>query len=186
MVYLTALWLPILLSAVVVFLASWMMHMLLPHHKSDYTKLPNEDGMLQAMRSHTLVPGTYMFPHCGSHKELGSAEMMEKFKKGPVGILTVIPSGPPAMGKYLGLWFAFCLLVSLFAAYVAGRTLGLGAQYLAVFRIVGTVAFVAYSVGQMPDSIWRGQPWSNTFKHVFDGLVYALLTAGMFGWLWPR
>ena len=186
MVYLTALWLPILLSAVVVFVASSVMHMMLTYHKGDYKKLPNEDRLLEAMRSQTLAPGTYMFPYCASHKEAGSAEMLEKQKKGPVGILTVIPSGPRGMGKYLLSWFTFCLVVGVFAAYVAGRTLGVGAQYLAVFRIVGTVGFVAYSVGQMPDSIWRGQPWSTTLKHMFDGLVYALLTAGMFGWLWPR
>ncbi len=186
MVYLTALWLPMLLSAVVVFLASWVMHMLLTYHKSDYKKLPNEDRLLGALRGESLPPGTYMFPHCASHKDMGSAEMMEKFKKGPVGILTVMPSGPPAMGKYLGLWFAFCLLVSVFVAYVAGRTLSVGAAYLAVFRIAGTVAFVGYSMGHIADSIWKGQAWSVTLKHMFDGLVYSLLTAGMFGWLWPR
>ena len=186
MVYLTALWLPILLSAVVVFFASWVMHMTLTYHKGDYKKLPNEDGVLQAMRSQTLAPGTYMFPYCASPKEAGSAEMLEKQKKGPVGILTVIPSGPRGMGKYLALWFTFCLVVSVFVAYLAGRTLSAGTEYLAVFRVAGTVGFVGYSLGHIPNSIWGGQPWSTTLKHMFDGLVYALLTAGMFGWLWPR
>jgi hypothetical protein len=83
-------------------------------------------------------------------------------------------------------WFIFCLVISLFVAYVAGRTLGPGTEYLAVFRIVGTVAFLGYSGSQATDSIWKGQSWGTTIKHIFDGLVYGLLTAGMFGWLWPR
>lgn len=115
-----------------------------------------------------------------------SPEMMEKFNKGPVGFVTVIPNGPPAMGKYLGMWFGFCVLMGVFVAYITGRTLSSGAHYLAVFRIAATVAFMGYSVGQIMDSIWKGQQWSTTFKHMFDGFVYSLLTGGTFGWLWPR
>ena len=118
-------------------------------------------------------------------KEMGSPEMIEKYKQGPVGLFTVMPSGPPAMGKQLGLWFAFCLVIGVFAAYMAGRTLGPGAEYLAAFRIAGTAAFLAYSASEPIASIWKGQPWSITMKHVFDGLIYALLTGGTFGWLWP-
>jgi hypothetical protein len=98
----------------------------------------------------------------------------------------VIPSGPPAMPKYLAMWFAFCVLVSFLVAYLTGRTLATGASYLAVFRVAGTTAFLAYAIGGIQDSIWRAQLWSTTIKHVVDGLVYALLTAGVFGWLWPR
>jgi hypothetical protein len=29
-------------------------------------------------------------------------------------------------------------------------------------------------------------PWSIVLKESFDGLIYSLLTAGTFGWLWPR
>ena len=186
MVTLTALWLPLLLSAVVVFLASWVMHMLLTYHKSDYKKLPDEEKVASALRSENLSPGTYMFPHCSSHKDMRSPEMMEKYKKGPVGYVVMYPSGPPSMGKYLSLWFTYCLLISLFAAYLAGRVLPSGTVYLSVFRVVGTVAFLGYSMGHFVDSIWKGQSWGATIKHMFDGLIYALLTAGMFGWLWPR
>ena len=186
MVYLTTLWLPILLSAVVVFVASSILHMVLKYHRSDYKKLPNEESLLAALRSQRLAPGTYPFPYCASSTEMKSPAMLEKYKQGPVGILTVIRSGPPAMGKGLLLWFIFCVVISIFAAYVAGRTLSAGTAYLAVFRIAGTVAFVGYSAGNLVDSIWKGQPWSTTIKHIFDGLVYALLTAGTFAWLWPR
>lgn len=185
MVSLTALWLPIVLSAVLVFIASSIIHMVLTYHRSNYTKMPNEEGLLAAMREAKLPPGNYGFPWCGSPKEMGSAEMTEKYTKGPVGLMTVMPSGPPAMGKYLAMWFVFCLVIGVFAAYLAGRTLGPGTDYLTVFRLTGTVAFLGYGVGQATNSIWMGVAWSTSLKHIFDGLVYALLTAGVFGWLWP-
>jgi len=181
------LWLPILLSAVIVFVASSIMHMVLPYHRSDYKKLPDEDKVVAAMRSAGVsATGVYMFPHC-SHKDMKSPEMLEKFKQGPVGTVTVFPSGGPVnMPKYLAQWFVFCLLVGVFTAYLTGRTVPSGTVYLAVFRVAGTVAFMAYGVGQLVNGIWMGQPWSVVTKHVFDGLVYSLLLAGTFGWLWPR
>jgi hypothetical protein len=186
MVSVTALWLPILLSAIVVFLASSIIHMLLPYHRSDYKKLPNEEKLLEAMRTEGVAPGDYAFPCPAGPKDMKSPEMIEKYKKGPVGFVTVIPSGAPAMGKQLVLWFIFCLVVGVFVAYVTGRTQSAGATYLAVFRVAGTVGFLGYSAALAPDSIWKGQSWSTTIKHMFDGLVYGLLTAGIFGWLWPR
>jgi hypothetical protein len=185
MVALTALWIPILLSAVIVFVASSIMHMVLPYHRSDYKKLPDEDNVLAALRKAGVSRGLYIFPHC-THKDMKSPETIEKQKQGPVGTLTVFPSGPPNMAKYLVTWFVYCVVVGIFTAYLTGRVLPSGTVYLAVFRVAGTVSFMAYGVGQLNDSIWKGQPWSNTIKHVFDGLIFGLLTAGTFGWLWPR
>jgi hypothetical protein len=186
MVPISALWMPILLSAVIVFVASSILHMVLPYHKSDYRKLPEEDRVVDTLRAAGVTPGpVYHFPHT-THKDMKSPEVAEKFKRGPVGLLTVIPSGPPAMGKYLGLWFVYCIVVSVLVAIVAGTTLRPGTSYLLVFHLTGLAAFLAYGVGQLQDSIWKGQTWGVTFKHVVDGLIYALLTAGTFGWLWPR
>ena len=185
MVTLTALWLPIVLSAVFVFFASSIIHMVLPYHKSDYSKLPDEDKIAAAMRDAGVGPGYYAVPHCTDMKEMGSPEMQKKYAQGPVGLFTIGPSGPPAMGKLLGLWFVFCLVIGVFAAYIASRTIDPGADYLAVFRITGTVAFLGYAASEPIASIWKSQPWGNTVKHLFDGLLYALLTGGVFGWLWP-
>ena len=186
MVPITALWLPILLSAVIVFVASSIFHMLLPFHRSDYRKLPAEEKVQEALRSAGVTPGpVYFFPHC-SHKDMRSPETLEKFKRGPVGHITIMPSGPPAMGKNLVQWFLYCILVGIFVAYLCGHTLAAGTQYLEVFRVAGTIAFLGYSFGHILDSIWKAQAWSVTFKHVVDGLIYALLTAGTFGWLWPK
>ena len=186
MVPITALWLPILLSAVIVFVASSILHMVLPFHRSDYRKLPDEGKVTDALRAVGVTLGpVYSFPHC-THKDMKSPEVVEKFKRGPVGLLTVFPSGPPAMGKFLGMWFVYCVIVGAIVACVAATTLAPGTRYLEVFHLVGIAAFLAYGLGQIQDSIWKGQTWGVTFKHVVDGLIYALLTAGTFGWLWPR
>ena len=185
MVSLAALWLPILLSAVIVFLASSIMHTVLPYHRGDYHPLPDEDKILAALRAAGLKRGLYLFPF-STPKEMKSPAMVEKYKQGPVGMMTVFPSGPPVMAKFLGLWFAYCLIVSLVVAFLAGSILGFGTGHHAVFHAVGLAAFLAYGVGLLSNGTWKGQPWGVVIKEVVDGLIYALLTAATFAWLWPR
>jgi hypothetical protein len=185
MVSLGSLWLPIVLSAVIVFVASSIMHTVLKYHQSDYQRLPDEDKLLASLRAAGLKRGLYVFPFC-THKEMKSPAMVEKYKQGPVGMMTVFPSGPPHMPKFLGQWFVFCLLINFFVAYLTAHTVPSGARYLAVFRVAGTAGFLGYGLGHLSDGIWKGQTWSATIKEVVDGLIYGLLTAGTFGWLWPR
>jgi len=185
MAFLAALWLPIVLSAIIVFIASSIMHMALKYHQGDYRKLPEEDKLLDALRGAGLTRGLYIFPFT-THKEMKSPAMAEKYKQGPVGMMTVMPNGPVAMPKFLGLWFGYSLVIGFFVAYLTWHTLHAGAPYRAVFRVAGTTAFMAYGLGNLSNGIWKGQTWSVTIKEVVDGLVYGLLTAGTFGWLWPR
>jgi hypothetical protein len=185
MISIASLWLPIVLSAVIVFLASSILHMVLKYHRSEYRRLPNEDELAETVRKQNVQPGFYAFPHTTGPEQMKSPEIQEKFKRGPIGYLTVIPSGLPAMGKYLSLWFGYCLLVGVFVAYLTSRTMTPGADYLEVFRMAGTLGFLGYGLGYLQDSIWKGQPWSATIKHVIDGFIYGLLTGGTFGWLWP-
>ncbi len=186
MVSLTTLWLPILLAAVAVFIASSVIHMALKYHNSEYRQLPDEASVLDGMRNAGVEPGFYAFPYAGTMKEMGSPEMLKKYEEGPVGTINVGPSGPPAMGKALVLWFIYSIVVGVFAAYLASRTLAAGTHYLQVFRVVGCSSFMAYSFAYIADAVWKQKPFSMCLKHVFDGLVYALLTAGIFGWLWPQ
>lgn len=185
-VTLAELWLPILVSAVVVFIASSVIHMVLPIHKGDYRKVDNEDQLLETMRHLGVRPGTYMFPNASSMKECGSPEHQAKMKLGPVGHMTVIPSGPMAMGRPLLQWFLWSILVGVFAAYLGTLALQAGVPFAKVFRVTGTVALLGYAFSNVTDSIWKGVPWSITFKFVFDGIVYALLTAAVFGLFWPE
>lgn len=186
MVSLTALWLPILLSAVIVFIASSIIHMAIPIHKNDYRKLPDEEKVLDVLRSTGVTPGRwYIFPFC-THKEMKSPEVLEKFKRGPVGAITIRPNGAPAMSKFLGQWFVYCLVIGFYTAYLTSRTRPAGTEHLEVFGVAGTIAFAAYSLALFQDAIWKGENWGVTLKHVLDGLIYGLLTAATFAWLWPK
>lgn len=184
--FLATLWLPILLSAVAVFVISALIHMVLGYHASDYKKLPNEDGVMEALRKFNIPPGDYHMPHCVSSKEMKDPAFTEKLKTGPVGLMTFFPAGQISMGKSLVLWFIYCIIVSVFAAYIADRAVGPGGHYLQVFRFVGASAFMAYAFALMQDSIWHGRNWGATLRMMFDGLVFALVSAGIFGWLWPK
>ena len=186
MTALSALWLPILLSAVLVFVVSSAIHMLPLWHKNDYPKLANEPQVMDALRPLAIAAGDYMMPRSQSMAEMRSPEFMERWKRGPVVIMTVLPPGQMGMGRALGLWFVYALVVAILAAYVAGRALPPGAAYLDVFRFVGVTAFIAYSVGLWQMSIWYHRAWSMTVKSTVDGLIYGLLMAGVFGWLWPN
>ena len=182
---LTALLLPIVIATVVVFIASSVIHMLIPWHKSDYPRLPQEDQFRAAVGPLDIPPGDYMIPRAHSREEMQSPEFLKRLEDGPVVSMTVSKRGMPSMANSLVGWFIYCLLVSIFAAYITGRALGAGVEYLEVFRFAGTTAFMGYSFALLQMSIWYRRSWNITFKSMIDGLIYALLTAGVFGWLWP-
>ena len=184
MVTILSLWLPILISAALVFIASSLIHMVLKYHSTDFAKLPEEDGVMAALRPFSIPPGEYIMPHGMDSEVRKEQAFKDKLKAGPVAFLTVFSSNM-GMGKSLAQWFGYCLLMGVFAAYIAGRALGPGEPYLEVFRFTGAAAFGAYSLALLQDSIWYKRSWSSTLKSLLDGLVYALLTAGTFGWLWP-
>lgn len=185
MEFLTELWMPIVASAVLVFIVSSILHMALPIHKSDHDKLADEDALMAFMREQGIRPGSYMFPCPSSMKDMGSPEMIEKYKQGPVAWMTVLPSGPPQMGKSLVHWFLYSLLIGVFIAYIAWQGLEPGAEYMTVFRMTSAVGFLGYGVPALVDSIWKGQRIGVSLKFVFDGFIYCLAAAGAFSWLWP-
>lgn len=185
MVPLLSLWLPILLSAVAVFVASSILHMVFTYHHGDFKKVPDEEGMRAALRPFNLAPGDYHVPGKEPGQKWNDPAILERMKQGPVALITVVPAGAPNMGPALAQWFVYSLLVGLFVAYVTGGLIGPGAEYLHVHRYAGTVAFAGYGLALVQSSIWYNRSWSATMKSVFDALVYALVTGGVFGWLWP-
>ena len=180
------LWLPILLSAVIVFIASFIIHMFSPLHKNDYPKLKNEDQVMDALRPLAIPPGDYMVPRAADMKDMKSPAFTEKMNKGPVLMFTMYPNGTFQMGATFVQWFIFLIVMGIFSAYIAWHALGAGANYLQVFRFIGASAFMGYAMAYWPMSIWYRRSWAITIKMTIDGLIYALLTAGTFGWLWPR
>ena len=186
MVGILALWLPVLVAAVLAFVASSIIHMFLPYHRTDFGRVPDEDALMDAMRGFNVPAGDYVIPYAGGPEVMKSEEFQAKAKRGPVWFMTVFPPGNPfGMGSQMVQWFGYCVLVSIFAAYIATRAVGANAEYLEVFRFTGATAFFCYVVAGWQASIWYKRAWSTTLKSTFDGLVYALLTAGTFGWLWP-
>jgi len=183
-VSISSLALPILLSAVLVFVASSLIHMVLGYHKHDFRQAKNEDELLEAFRKLNVAPGDYCAPYAGSMEVMKTPAFMEKMNKGPLVIMTVSAGGPMAMGKQLTQWFLYSLVVAIFTAYVTGRVLTQDAHYLEVFRVAGTVTFMAYAMALPQYSIWYKRNWATTLRSMMDGLIYALLTAGTFGWLW--
>ena len=183
---LSALWLPIVLSAVIVFVVSSVIHMATPWHKNDHAKVSNEDQVMDALRPFAIAPGDYMVPRPSDMAEMKKPEFIEKMNRGPVLVATVMPNGPMRIGNSLVLWFLYSVVMGVFAAYVASRALPPGAGYLRVFQLVSVTAFIGYSAALWQMSIWYSRSWSSTIKATVDGLIYALFTAGTFGWLWPR
>lgn len=187
MVAILSLWLPILVSAVFVFVASSVIHMALKYHSTDFGRLPDEDAVMGALRPFDLAPGEYVFPYVGRDYSVTKSDaFQEKARQGPVGFVTVLEKDSFLdMGPQLVQWFLYCVAVSVVAAYVASRALPAGAEYLAVHRFAGVTAFAAYALGTWQRSIWFKQAWSTSLKNTVDGLIYALITGGTFGWLWP-
>jgi hypothetical protein len=180
---LTSLWLPILLSAIAAFIASSLIWTVIQWHNSDWRKLPDEEAVRRALRGAT--PGQYVVPHAADNKARQASEWQEKFKEGPSAMMVVLPHGSMAMGKQLAQWFIYCLVISTLVAYVGAVTLPAGVEYLKVFQVAGTVAILAYAGSTAMGSIWFGHSWGRTLKEIADGVIYGLLTAGIFGWLWP-
>jgi hypothetical protein len=175
------LWMPILVSAIVAFIAGAVIWMGMPWHKKDWAKTPDEEAVRAALKG--TAPGQYSVPNCADPAQYKDPDMQQKFIDGPQAFITVLPNGLPNMGPKLVMMFVYNLLVAVLCAYFVSRTLAPGADYLAVFRIAGTVAFIAYGVAYVQESVWFGRPWSATMKTFLDALIYSLLTGGVFGWL---
>lgn len=186
MVTLGMLWLPILLSAVVVFVCSAIFWMVLPFHKADFREVPEEEAVRAALNRKKLAPGQYMIPWCGDMKQMKEPGHIKKLEEGPICTLVVKPSGQMNMGSAMATSIVYNIVIAIFVAYLTGRLLPAGAQYLAVFRVAGTATILAYCGALFYPAIWMGRPWGVTLRDVMDGIIYGLLTAGIFGWLWPR
>lgn len=181
-----SLWLPILVSAVAVFIASSLLHMVLPWHRNDYPRLANEDAVMDALRPLAIPPGEYLVPRPASRESMRSPEFLERVNRGPVFLMTMMPSGMMNMSRSLMQWFVFVLVVSGFAGHVARAAVGASAPHDTVFHTVGLSAFMGYAFALWPASIWYRRPWMITIKATIDGLIYGLVTAFVFVWLWPR
>lgn len=186
MVELTELWLPILLSGVAVFFTSFLMWMAMPHHRSDWEALPDEEAFMDHVRGQGVrSPGQYTFPFCRDNQQMRDPAFLKKYADGPKGFLVLKEEGPGNMGLNLAKSFSFNLVTAALVAYVATMGVDRGADGAFVFRFTTTVAFLANSMALAWGAIWFSRSWSSTLKEMFDGALYALATGAIFLWLWP-
>lgn len=184
-VSLLQLWLPVLLGTVLAWFASMVIHVVLKYHNSDYQKLANEDEVMTAVGNGSPPLGVHTFPYCVDMAEMKNEAMQQKFAKGPVGFVTIFPTGMPNMGKLVPLQLLYFLIGCLLIAYCASLALDPASEYLVVFRFVATAGFMTFGWAVVPFSIWYGHLWSTTAKYLLDAFIYGLVVAGAFAWLWP-
>lgn len=177
------LWLPILLAGIAVFIVSSLIWMIVQYHNRDWQPLADEDAARAALNG--SPPGQYAIPYAADNRARADEAWQRKYQEGPVATVTVIPHGNVNMAAQLAQWLAYCLVISVFVAYVAGSTLSAGSDYLKVFQVTSTVAFLAYGGMTGIRRIWFGQPAGSAARDLLDALIYGLLSAGIFGWLWP-
>jgi hypothetical protein len=184
MVDLASLWLPIIVSAVVIFFASFLAWTVLPHHKTEWKNLPDEDGFFKALADLGVKPGQFMFPHCGGGGGHKDPEFQKKWEAGPWGSVCLWAK-PPNFARNLILVFIFYLVVGLFVGYLGRLALPADPDFRMVFRFTGTAAVMAYTLGSIPHSIFFGATAHSFWSNLIDGIVYGLLTGVVFALLWP-
>ncbi len=180
-----SLWWQVLVATAAVFVVSALIHMVLRYHRSDYKQLPNEDAVAEVIRKGGPAPGLYALPYCVDMSRMKDPAVQKKYADGPVGLLAVMRSGVPKMGKPLVLWAILCFLITFTAAYVARHSLAPGAVKLTVARVTGAVAFAGDGLGQIQNAIWAAVPWSNTLRGIIDAIIYAIVTGAIFALMWP-
>lgn len=185
MVSITALWMPILIATVLVFFASNLIWMVLRLHRNDWQPLPDEESFAATLNAQDPPPGEYTFPFASTPDEWKSEEWQAKFQRGPVGFLTLKPAGEMGMAKSMISWLIYIVLIQIFIAYLTGLAWPEGASFKEVFRVASTVGILGFAGSAPTEAIWLGRKWSNVAKWLFDGLVYASISAAVFGWLWP-
>ena len=174
-------WLPILVSAVFCFIVSALIWTLLKYHNRDYKKAGDEEAVRAALRG--SEPGFYIVPFSLDPADAKDPEFQRKFDEGPLAYITVAATGMPNMGAKMVTMFIYFVAVGVLAAYFMTFSVSDDADYLAKFRVAGTVAFIANSMALVPESIWFERPWSMTAKNFVDAAIYSLVTGGVFGWL---
>ena len=182
MEFLTALLVPIIVSAVVLFFASFIAWTVLPHHQGDFQKLGQESQFMDMVRQMNIPAGCYMFPHM-THADQKDPERIELYKQGPRGKLVVWDF--PNMGRNLGFTLLYFLVVSIITAYIAWTGLG-GAleedRFMKAFQITGAIGVLVFGTSGLLNAVWFPR---RIWTDVVDGIVYGILLGLIFGFFWP-
>ena len=180
-VELIALWFPILLTTVALFFSGFLCWAVLPNHKPDWRKLPNESEFLDKMAEMDIPAGNYAYPHAMDQQSMESDDYKKALERETFGTVQVW-GGPPKMGPNLACQVGFLLVTNFCLAYLSTLALGTDAGFMDVFRFVTTAAFLTYTAAVVPGTIWFKNRLTG---YLIDGVVQALIAGAIFGWLWP-
>ena len=167
--------LPILLSGVALFFASFLSWMVLQLHKQDWVKLAQEDKFMEAVRGCDISPGSYTFPGCNSPEEMKSEEFTKKIEAGPRGVMTVFDK--VSMGRNLGQTFVYFLVASFCLAYLTKLAVPPGADFMKVFRFVSTAGFLTFFAAIVPHAIWFK---CRIVGHLIESIAFAAIIGAIF------
>lgn len=177
---LTSLIVPIILSAIALFFASFLSWMVIQLHRRDWIKLAKEEQFLSTMQELDVPQGNYMFPGCDSPAEMKTEEYQHKWENGPRGIITVFPK--VSMGKKLGMTIVYYFIVSFCLAYLSTLAISPGAEFEVVFRFMATAGFLVFLSSVVQHSIWFH---IRIVGHIIESILYAIILGLIFGLLWP-
>lgn len=143
-----------LVTAVIVFIASFIWHMFL-FGDVGVKSLPNEDAVRADLRATITEPGFYYFPapnmtpgRSKEQKDADAAAYMSKYRQGPTGILIYSPGGKDFnFGKAIMNQFLFNVGAALILAWilaVGAAGTSFGGRWLIVFlaSIFAGVVFI--------------------------------------------
>ncbi len=174
------LWLPILLSGVAIFFASFLSWMVLQLHEQDWQRLKREDEFLAGVRGINPPNGSFMFPRCEHPKDMQSEEFQKKWKDGPRGIVTFFPE--TNMGTNLALTMLLFIAVNFTLAYLGTIAFRRGEEFITIFRFFATASLLVYLTGILQHAIWFK---ARVVGHIIESIAYALIAGAIFAALWP-
>lgn len=183
MEFLQHLWLPILVCGVAVFMCSFLVWAVLPHHRDDWAALPNAESFRDDLKARGIAPGMYIFPKMGG-KECNTPEGKANFERAPAGVITVFAKS--SMPKNMFCTFLVFLIASVLIAYVAWHIRpDLAGGFADRFQVLGTLGILTYCFSFLPNMIWFQSGKRAMVNGIVDGVLYGVVTGATFSWLWP-
>ena len=180
-VELISLFFPVLLTTVALFISGFLCWAILPNHKPDWQKLPNEDEFLDAIAELNLPRGNFAYPHAMDQQSMESDTYKRAVERGTFGTVQVWGEAPK-MGTNLIRQVVYLLVTNSCLAYLSTLALPAGADFMQVFRFVATAALLTFTVAVVPGTIWFKNRLTG---YLIDGVIQAVIVGAIFGSMWP-
>lgn len=174
------LWLPILVAGIVTHVLSTLAWVVLPHHRPEWQRLPDEDS-LHATITKSVPAGQYIFPYARDGETVKTEQFQEKADQG-TGMLIVWPT-QTNMGKAILQTLISFLIIAFVIGYMASIALPRGAAFVKVLQFVTTAGLLAHVSAKFPFVFWFRRKIA---MDVLDGVVFAVATGLIFAALWPK